>query len=84
MPFVIIKKKGENASVAFDYINLPVQYDQIFHDSAEKLNKAYVALFNKYKGGKSEYTINGMTCCFTNILLERAKKLAEDLFDLIQ
>lgn len=83
IPYIIVKKKVKYANVEWDYINLDKSYDKTLVSNAEKNRELFLEIFKKYANRKSRYLMCNLLFTAENILIEDCKKLAEEIFDVV-
>lgn len=83
IPYVTVSARRKYANVQWDYINLPTEYDAILSTKGDEFIQGFQEIFKRYATDNSEYRVGNFVATFVDIEVEKAPRLAEDLFDYI-
>jgi hypothetical protein len=83
IPYVTVSARRKYANVQWDYINLPVEYDEMLRAKGDEFIQGFVEIFRRHANGKSEYRVGKFVATFVDIEVEKAPQLANELFDYI-
>lgn len=84
IPFVFVEIQGSRATVEFDYMAFPdPKFDLVLRENSEVLEAGMAKLRHRYKSRGTESWTSAVFASYSNIRLDKADALAEELYDLI-